>query len=87
MVGDVLESVEVVGRTLGDFTQHEASVALATREVSAFAIRSGAFGDFHEEGKSALPEPGEESGVDGGAEVVAVGDEKVFDAFAGEALQ
>ena len=87
MTGNVLKGFEVVGRTLGNFAKNEAAVTAAAGEVSAFAIRGRAFGDFHEEGQSACGEVAEERGIDRGAEVVAVGDEEIFDAGVGEALQ
>ena len=84
---DVLKGFEVVGGALGNFAQNQAAVAAAAGEVSAFAIRGRALGDFHEEGQSACGEVAEERGIDRGAEVVAVGDKEVFDAGVGEALQ
>ena len=87
VASDVLKGLKVVGRALGNFAKNEAAVTAAAGEVSAFAIRGRAFGDFHEEGQSACGEVAEERGIDRGAEVVAVGDEEIFDAGIGEALQ
>lgn len=79
MTGDVLKGREVVGGALGNFAQNEAAVAAAAGEVSAFAIRGRALGDFHEEGQPARGKVGEEGGIDRGAKVVAVRDKEVCD--------
>lgn len=87
MLVDVLEGVEVGFGALGDFAKDEAFVAFADGEVAAFFVSFGAAGDFHGEGGCAFGEPVEEAGIEGGSEVVAIGDEGVFDAISEEAIE
>jgi hypothetical protein len=75
--GDVAQAEDMV----------EAAVTAAAGEVSAFAVGRGALGDFHEEGKTALRKPCEETRVNGRPEIVAIRNKEVFHAFVGEALQ
>ena len=87
MAPDVLEGREVRLRALGHLAQHESPVALTAGEVSTLAVGRGALGDFHEEGKTALRKPCEETCIDGRPEIVAIRNKEVFHTFVGETLQ
>ena len=84
---DVLEKGKVGFGALGHFAEDQAVVAGADGEVSSFFVGFGAAGDFHREGSFAFGEPVEKAGVEGGAEVVAIGNEGVFDAVGEEAVE
>ena len=84
---DVLEGGFIGGGALGGFAEDELAGLGVGAEVAALAIGGGAAGYFHEERGVGSGEVGEEFRVEGGAEVVAVGDERVADAGCEEGVE
>lgn len=73
---DILEGLDLFGRTLGGFTQEDLSVG-ASGEMASLFVGFGAFGDFHQEGDRVRGEIADDPAIQDRTEVVGIGDEGV----------
>ena len=84
---DVLKRLFIGGRALGAFAEQQATVVAAAGEVPAFAIGGGAAGHFHGEGLTGLGEPGQQCFVEGGPEVIGIGNKGIAHALGQQPVQ